>query len=267
MLLVKFLGATNKFVSLNNPNLHLDLKSNTGHLSHHINRFHQHTDLCGFCSFPKPYPNPNSIILPQSTCNCFTSSHRMATDSSEPTRRKHHRSSSNDDAEERSKRRKHRHSHKHRHHHRHRSNKDKEGTPVPVSEEFESEKTDDIEVEKRKFEDNGDESAGSLGEVLVSTGSKLAGLDYEMEEGEIVDEDGLAAFVNDGLEKSKNNLNSDVEFGEIEMTGYDDSNMVCSDSPRSIFTSLFYNDILLDPGALFGFFYCLFFYLFRMKIT
>ncbi|KAL0380751.1 UNVERIFIED_CONTAM: Serine/threonine-protein kinase PRP4 [Sesamum angustifolium] len=149
----------------------------------------------------------------------------MGSDSSEPTRRKHHRSSSTDDAEERSKRRKHRHHrHRHRHHHhRHRSSKDKEETTAVAVEELEGEKIDEIQVEER-LEKIGDEDDGAVGEVLVSGGSGFAGVDYEMEEGEIVEDDGLVDFGKDS-DKSKKNLHSDVESGEIETNGYDDSNM------------------------------------------
>ncbi|KAK4410330.1 Serine/threonine-protein kinase PRP4 [Sesamum angolense] len=149
----------------------------------------------------------------------------MGSDSSEPTRRKHHRSSSTDDAEERSKRRKHRHHrHRHRHHHhRHRSSKDKEETTAVAFEELEGEKIDEIQVEERLGK-IGDEDDGAVGEVLVSGGSGFAGVDYEMEEGEIVEDDGLVDFGKDS-DKSKKNLHSDVESGEIETNGYDDSNM------------------------------------------
>ncbi|KAK6134076.1 hypothetical protein DH2020_032173 [Rehmannia glutinosa] len=149
----------------------------------------------------------------------------MASDSSETTRRKHHRPSSTDDAEEHSKRRKHRHHHRHRHHRRHRSSKDKEETTAIATEELENKKIDEIEVEARKLENNGDEGGGSLGEVLVSGGTGFAGVDYEMEEGEIVEDDGLVDYVNADSEKSKENLHSDIELGEIETNGYDDSNM------------------------------------------
>ncbi|XP_011077099.1 serine/threonine-protein kinase prpf4B [Sesamum indicum] len=149
----------------------------------------------------------------------------MGSDSSEPTRRKHHRSSSTDDAEERSKRRKHRHHrHRHRHHHhRHRSSKDKEETTAVTIEELEGVQIDEIHVEER-MDKIGDDDDGALGEVLVSGGSGFAGVDYEMEEGEIVEDDGLVDFGKDS-DKSKKNLHSDVESGEIETNGYDDSNM------------------------------------------
>ncbi|KAL8470602.1 hypothetical protein ACS0TY_033236 [Phlomoides rotata] len=138
----------------------------------------------------------------------------MAGDSTEPTRRKHHRSSSNDDAEERSKRRKHRH-HRHRHH-RHRSSRDKEEASEITRDELEGERIDYIEVEEKKLE-----SKGSLGDVSVKQESGFAGVDYEMEEGEIVEDD-----VKEDFEKSKENLPSDVELGEETKTnGCDDFNM------------------------------------------
>ncbi|PIN05947.1 U4/U6-associated splicing factor PRP4 [Handroanthus impetiginosus] len=150
----------------------------------------------------------------------------MASDSSEPPRRKHHRSSSTDDAEERSKRRKHRHHrHRHHHHHRHRSNRDKEETTEITTEELGNEKVDGIEVEEKKLERDGDERRDASGEVLVPNGSGFVGVDYEMEEGEIVEEDGLVDFVNEDSKKSKKNFHSDVESGEIETNGYEDSSM------------------------------------------
>ncbi|KAL0463620.1 UNVERIFIED_CONTAM: Serine/threonine-protein kinase PRP4, partial [Sesamum latifolium] len=123
---------------------------------------------------------------------------------------------------ERSKRRKHRHRHRH-HHHRHRSSKDKEETSAVAIEELEGEKIDEIQVEER-LEKIRDKDDGASGEVLVSGGSGFAGVDYEMEEGEIVEDDGLVDFGKDS-DKSKKNLHSDVESGEIETNGYDDSNM------------------------------------------
>ncbi|GFP94602.1 serine/threonine-protein kinase prp4 homolog [Phtheirospermum japonicum] len=149
----------------------------------------------------------------------------MASDSSETTRRKHHRPSSTDDAEEHSKRRKHRHHHRHRHHRRHRSGKDKEETSS-IAEGLESPKIDEIVAEPWKLVNNGDDGGGSLDEVLVPNGLGVDGVDYDMEEGEIVEDDGLVGSVNADGEQSKKNLNSDIELGEIETNGYDDSNMV-----------------------------------------
>ncbi|KAL6571006.1 hypothetical protein OROGR_000556 [Orobanche gracilis] len=144
----------------------------------------------------------------------------MASNSSEQTHRKHHRPSSTDDAEEHSKRRKHRH-----HHRRHRSRKDEEETTEIAREEMESSKIDEIEVGCRKLEINADDGGGSFGGVLVSGGSGFARVDYEMEEGEIVEGDGLVSYVNAESDKSKKNLNTDIELREIETNGYDDSNM------------------------------------------
>ncbi|KAL1553552.1 non-specific serine/threonine protein kinase [Salvia divinorum] len=155
----------------------------------------------------------------------------MAGDPIEPTRRKHHRSSSTDDAEERSKRRKHR----HRHHHRHRSSIEKEETTK--LEELEGDRIDDAEVELVKLESTAD-GGGSLSGVPVKHNSDLSGFDYEMEEGEIVEDDGLTDFVNNDSDKLKKNSHldvgfgeikknsqSDVEFGEIKTNGCDDFNM------------------------------------------
>ncbi|KAL0396810.1 UNVERIFIED_CONTAM: Serine/threonine-protein kinase PRP4 [Sesamum calycinum] len=84
--------------------------------------------------------------------------------------------------------------------------------------------TTGIGAVEERLEKIGDEDDGAVGEVLVSGGSGFAGVDYEMEEGEIVEDDGLVDFGKDS-DKSKKNLHSDVESGEIETNGYDDSNM------------------------------------------
>ncbi|XP_042000103.1 serine/threonine-protein kinase prpf4B-like isoform X1 [Salvia splendens] len=157
----------------------------------------------------------------------------MAGDSIEPTRRKHHRSSSPDDAEEQSKRRKHRHHHRHRH--RHRSSKEKAETTK--LEELEGDRIDDTEVELMKLESTTENGVGSLSEVPVNR-NDFSGFDYEMEEGEIVEDDGLVDFVNDDSDKFKKNSHldvgfgdikknpqSDVEFREIKTNGCDDFNM------------------------------------------
>ncbi|KAL6538964.1 hypothetical protein OROMI_025290 [Orobanche minor] len=75
-------------------------------------------------------------------------------------------------------------------------------------------------------ENNAGDGGGSLGGVLVSGGLGFAGVDYEMEEGETLEDDGLVNYVNAESGKSKKNLNSDIELREIETNGYDDSNMV-----------------------------------------
>ncbi|KAG6410333.1 hypothetical protein SASPL_128391 [Salvia splendens] len=78
---------------------------------------------------------------------------------------------------------------------------------------------------------------GSFSEVPVKR-NDFSGFDYEMEEGEIVEDDGLVDLVNDdsgkfnknshldiGFGEIKKNPQSDVEFGEIKTNGCDDFNM------------------------------------------
>ncbi|XP_075507038.1 uncharacterized protein LOC142543572 isoform X1 [Primulina tabacum] len=142
----------------------------------------------------------------------------MATDS-EPTRRKHHRSSSPDNADEHSKRRKHRH-HRHRHH-RHKSKQDNEEVP---NDELVVGRIENDEVEDRKLGNSEDES-GAVGDVVVSNGFRFIGVDYEMEEGEIVEDDDLGSYVHGEFEKSKKNLDSDLESGEIKTLQDNDSNL------------------------------------------
>ncbi|XP_047965541.1 serine/threonine-protein kinase prp4 [Salvia hispanica] len=154
----------------------------------------------------------------------------MPGDSIEPTRRKHRRSSSPDDAEEQSKRR------KHRHHHRHRHRSSKEKAETTKLEELDGDRIDDTEVELMKLESTTENGVGSLSEVPVKR-NDFSGFDYEMEEGEIVEDDGLVDFVNDDSDKFKKdvgfgdikkNPQSDVEFREIKKNGCDDFNMVLS---------------------------------------
>lgn len=95
------------------------------------------------------------------------------------------------------------------------------------TEESKGEKIDEIQDGERKLSSNGD--VGALGEVLVSRGSGFAGVNYEMEEGEIVEDDGLVDFGEEDYEKSKENLHSDVESGEIEPNRYDHSNTEVDD--------------------------------------
>ncbi|XP_047943642.1 serine/threonine-protein kinase prpf4B-like isoform X2 [Salvia hispanica] len=151
----------------------------------------------------------------------------MPGDSIEPTRRKHRRSSSPDDAEEQSKRR------KHRHHHRHRHRSSKEKAETTKLEELDGDRIDDTEVELMKLESTTENGVGSLSEVPVKR-NDFSGFDYEMEEGEIVEDDGLVDFVNDDSDKFKKdvgfgdikkNPQSDVEFREIKKNGCDDFNM------------------------------------------
>ncbi|XP_073055098.1 uncharacterized protein [Primulina eburnea] len=140
----------------------------------------------------------------------------MATDS-EPTRRMHHRSSSLDNTDEHSKRRKHR-DHRHRHH-RHRSKKDKEEVPC---DELEVGRIENSEVEDRKL-GNSEDERGAVGDVVVSNGFQFTGVDYEMEEGEIVEDDDLGRYVDGEFEKWKKNLDSDLESGEIKNLQDNDS--------------------------------------------
>ncbi|KAL7149333.1 hypothetical protein ABFS83_05G032700 [Erythranthe nasuta] len=139
----------------------------------------------------------------------------MGSESIEPTRQKHHRSSSPDDADERSKRRKHRDSRHRRHHRRHRSEREKEETGTESQEGLEGGEVDHVEVEEIKLENNGSAGDSSVGEDAVLR------VDYDMEEGEIVEDDGPVDYVNGGFEKVKRNVESDVESGEIDMNGGD----------------------------------------------
>ncbi|KAK6116353.1 hypothetical protein DH2020_049815 [Rehmannia glutinosa] len=137
----------------------------------------------------------------------------------EPTRQ--HRSSRADDAEELSKRRKHR-DHRHR---RHRSKQDEKETRTKSQEELDGKKVEEVEVEEINLENYGDTGGGATGEVMVSSSLRIAGVDYDMEEGEILEDDGLVDYGNWDSEVVKKNLASDVESGEIDTNGYDDSNM------------------------------------------
>ncbi|XP_075522264.1 uncharacterized protein LOC142555326 isoform X2 [Primulina tabacum] len=151
----------------------------------------------------------------------------MATDS-EPTRCVHHRSSSLDNTDEHSKRRKHR-DHRHRHH-RHRSKKDKEEVP---SDELEVGRIENNEVEDRKL-GNGEDESGAVADVVVSNGFQFTGVDYEMEEGEIVEDDDLGRYVDGEFDKSKKNLDSDLESGEIKNLQDNDSYLeVSEDNAKS----------------------------------
>ncbi|CAI9785362.1 unnamed protein product [Fraxinus pennsylvanica] len=145
----------------------------------------------------------------------------MASDSGEPTRRNHRRSVSTEDSEEPSKRRKHHRHHRHRHH-RHRSKKETEETFKKADEKLEGGGIDEIQVEERKLEGdvmkNGDE--GAVGEVLGSTGVGFVDVDYDMEEGEIVEDEGLNDN-GDGYFGKQKKLDSDVESGEIETDRHD----------------------------------------------
>ncbi|CAN4121871.1 unnamed protein product [Withania somnifera] len=101
----------------------------------------------------------------------------MASDSNEPSRRKHHRSSPSDDDDTAVKRRKHRHHHRHhRHHHRHHSKK--------------SDSKSEKETGKVKGEIENGEAAINVGTVV---GVSSLGIDYDMEEGEIIEDDVVVA--------------------------------------------------------------------------
>ncbi|KAK6133831.1 hypothetical protein DH2020_032424 [Rehmannia glutinosa] len=147
----------------------------------------------------------------------------MAGDSSEPTRQ--HRSSRADDAEELSKRRKHRDHQHRRRHHRHRSKQDEKETRTKSQEELDGKKVEEVEVEERNLENYGDTGGGAAGEVMVPSSLRIAGVDYDMEEGEILEDDGLVDYRTCDFEKVKKNLESDVESGEIDTDGCDNSNM------------------------------------------
>ncbi|KZV58548.1 hypothetical protein F511_12375 [Dorcoceras hygrometricum] len=163
----------------------------------------------------------------------------MATDS-EPTGRKHHRSASPDNTDEHSKRRKHRH-HRHRHH-RHKSKKDNEEVPT---DELEVGRIETDEVKDRELGNSEDES-GAVGDISVLNGFRFTGVDYEMEEGEIVEEDDLSRYVEGEFEKSKKNLDSDVESGEIQNLQDNDSNLEVSEDNV---ISLDKNSRKLDSGG------------------
>lgn len=157
----------------------------------------------------------------------------MAKDSNQPTRRKHRRSPSEEDndSEEPSKRSKHRHHRHHRHRHHHRSKKqDKAEDTTQAEPRIEIEDKD-----KRQEEGNGCVSdlndgvatapvMGAVGAVL--NGSSL-GIDYDMEEGEIIEED---EEVVGRVELKQRGFDLDVE---VEGSGA--NNKVCS----SLFTFFF----------------------------
>ncbi|KAL2559033.1 Non-specific serine/threonine protein kinase [Forsythia ovata] len=126
----------------------------------------------------------------------------MATDSNKLKHRKHRRSSSPDDSKDLKRR-------KHRHRHHHRSKREKK----------EIKKTD-----PGKGEDV--VRNGAMGEVVVSNGWGFVGVDYDMEEGEIVDDDVNNGDGNNGeFERKKKKFDSDVESGEFETVGHDSTYM------------------------------------------
>lgn len=127
----------------------------------------------------------------------------MASDSQDSDR-KHRRSPSEDDSPENSKRHKHRH---HRHHRRHRHHHRRS------SSKHEDSKKDELKAEIRE------EVVEEVREIV----SKRPPLfDSDMEEGEIVEEEGALVAEAENDEKK---IVSDVESGEFEAG--DDSYMVC----------------------------------------
>ena len=152
----------------------------------------------------------------------------MASDT--PDSKRKHRRSSDDDADDSSKRRKHRHHHHHRRH-RHSSRKH----------EAEGEGKHEAEGDgKHAAEDfvalPSPQPAATV--VAVVSGSNWRP-DYDMEEGEIVEEEGFGAG-GDAIEKRKSD--SDVESGEIKALEVRDvsdvQNLVGSDSSSVVFLPL-----------------------------
>ncbi|XP_015076116.1 serine/threonine-protein kinase prpf4B isoform X2 [Solanum pennellii] len=104
----------------------------------------------------------------------------MASDSNEPSRRKHHRSSpSDEDTGEPLKRRKHRHHHRHHRHHRHHSKKHLE----------KSDSKSEKEMVKSKSEIENGGKPGEEMKIGTVVGVSTLGIDYDMEEGEIIEDD------------------------------------------------------------------------------
>ncbi|XP_055809706.1 uncharacterized protein LOC129879969 [Solanum dulcamara] len=140
----------------------------------------------------------------------------MASDSNEPSRRKHNRSSpSDEDTGEPLKRRKHRHHHRHHRHHRHHSKKHVEKS--------------DSKSEKEMGKSKGEvENGGQQGEAMnigTVVGVSTLGIDYDMEEGEIIEDDVVAtAAVGDADEiivtkKLGNEDNLDMESHKAQGQG------------------------------------------------
>ncbi|XAR72372.1 Non-specific serine/threonine protein kinase [Bertholletia excelsa] len=129
----------------------------------------------------------------------------MASDSQEPTRRKH-RHSSDDESDEPSKRRKQRH-HRHHRHHRHSSRKH-------VNDEAKRE--EEVEVgDERKPEEEEEAAfppASPPPPPFIHPGPSSRP-DYDMEEGEIVEDEG---FGGGDADTSIKRTDSDVESGEIK---------------------------------------------------
>lgn len=142
----------------------------------------------------------------------------MASDNKDDSRQKHRMSPDELSGEESSKRRKH--SHRHRHHHhskRHRSSRKRE------------------EEATRDGEDVAPLVPPPPPVVTVASGATCLP-DYDMEEGEIIEEQEEGGINNDEI--TKNKLDSDVESGEIQRAGTvaypDNRDMVCLDSPNLI---------------------------------
>ena len=83
---------------------------------------------------------------------------------------------------------------------------------------MEGDRIDDAEVEEIKLESTAEDGGASL----VKHESDLVRLDYEMEEGEIVEEDGLADLVNKDSDKLQKNSQSDAEIGGIKKNSQSD---------------------------------------------
>ncbi|KAJ8570134.1 hypothetical protein K7X08_006711 [Anisodus acutangulus] len=126
----------------------------------------------------------------------------MASDSNEPSIRKHHRSSpSDEDTGEPTKRRKHRH---HHHHHRHRHHR------------HHSKKHEDKSDSKPEKSKDVIENGGQPGEAMkIGTviGVSSLGIDYDMEEGEIIENDDVAT------KKLGNEDDLDMELHEAQGQG------------------------------------------------
>ncbi|XP_052199029.1 uncharacterized protein LOC127806074 [Diospyros lotus] len=134
----------------------------------------------------------------------------MASDSQDPTRRKHRHSSSEDEAEDSSKRRKHRHHHRHhRHRHRYHDNR-KNGDEEPHRQE-------DAEVgdrRKRQEEDGVPCLPPPTQPQPQPQQPPLLGPDYDMEEGEIIEDEAFGARDDDTVKKG---TDSDVEFDGVQL--------------------------------------------------
>ncbi|TMW93629.1 hypothetical protein EJD97_011365 [Solanum chilense] len=140
----------------------------------------------------------------------------MASDSNEPSRRKHHRSSpSDEDTGEPLKRRKHRHHHRHHRHHRHHSKKHLE----------KSDSKSEKEMVKSKSEIENGGKPGEEMKIGTVVGVSTLGIDYDMEEGEIIEDDVVdTAAVGDAdeitvTEKLGNEDDLNMELHEAQEQG------------------------------------------------